>query len=152
VIVAERLCELCHRRFYAKNGQHRYCTPACREKARARAPFGRARYGYQHQEVRRRVARHVASGNALCARCGLPIDPTDAWDLDHTDDGSGYLGASHASCNRATNSGTAGRNGHGPQALKEDDPQNGVFWGPPDEDGYQPRWSRVWFEWRGGEA
>ena len=38
-----------------------------------------------------------------CARCGLPIVPgRDDWDLDHADNGNGYLGPRHAACNRAT--------------------------------------------------
>ena len=35
-----------------------------------------------------------------CARCGLPMYPTQLLDLDHTDDRAGYLGLSHRACNR----------------------------------------------------
>jgi hypothetical protein len=35
----------------------------------------------------------------------------------------------------------------------EDDPENGIFWGPPDDRaGIHFRWSHAWFDWRGGEA
>jgi 5-methylcytosine-specific restriction endonuclease McrA len=31
----------------------------------------------------------------------------------------------------------------------EDDPERGIFWGPPSEPGATPRrWSRHWFDWR----
>jgi hypothetical protein len=67
-------------------------------------------YGVVHQTTRRRVAEFVAAGLAVCARCGLPIDPArHEWDLDHRDDRRGYLGPSHrfkrdcpAGGNRAT--------------------------------------------------
>ena len=59
-------------------------------------------YGHMHQLRRKRVAEIVAAGLAVCARCGLPIAPHDFWDLDHSDDRRGYLGASHRRCNRAT--------------------------------------------------
>jgi len=36
-----------------------------------------------------------------CSRCGYPVHPADTWDLDHTDDRTGYLGPAHAHCNRA---------------------------------------------------
>jgi hypothetical protein len=42
-----------------------------------------------HQKMRLRFAELVASGLAVCARCELPIDPTDPWDLDHRDDRTG---------------------------------------------------------------
>jgi hypothetical protein len=41
------------------------------------------RYGWGHQQARARIARIVAAGEAVCARCGRPIDPDAAWDLDH---------------------------------------------------------------------
>jgi hypothetical protein len=55
-------------------------------------------YGVLHQKMRLRYSELVASGLAVCARCGLAIDPNDPWDLDHRD----YLGPSHRRCNRAT--------------------------------------------------
>jgi hypothetical protein len=39
-------------------------------------------------------------GWQTCARCGLPIAAGAEFDLDHTDDRAGYLGASHQACNR----------------------------------------------------
>ena len=43
----------------------------------------------------------MSTGQAFCARCGGWIQPGTAWDLDHTTDRTGYLGPSHAPCNRA---------------------------------------------------
>jgi hypothetical protein len=57
------------------------------------------RYGGDHQAIRR-VALPRAYGQP-CSRCGLPMRPGQALDLDHRDDGSGWLGFSHARCNRA---------------------------------------------------
>jgi hypothetical protein len=59
-------------------------------------------YGTEHQKLRAAWAPRVAAGRAHCARCGQPIKPTDAWDLDHRDDRSGYLGPAHRHCNRAS--------------------------------------------------
>jgi hypothetical protein len=59
-------------------------------------------YGGPHQLERRRVAKLVAAGLAICPRCGQLVRPGDEWDLDHRDDRQGYLGASHRACNRAT--------------------------------------------------
>jgi hypothetical protein len=49
--------------------------------------------------MRARFAPLVAAGKAKCARCGEAIEPGSEWALDHRDDGRGYLGPSHASCN-----------------------------------------------------
>ncbi|HEY8776556.1 MAG TPA: hypothetical protein VIM33_08785 [Gaiellaceae bacterium] len=85
--------------------------------------------------------------------------------MDHRDDDpTKYLGPAHAYCN--TSRGAAkgnrmrGRARRLPQVLKvrpaprlrEDDPGSGIFWGPPDENGQQRQWSRVWFPWRDPEA
>jgi hypothetical protein len=66
-------------------------------------------YGIAHQRRRKMLAPLVAAGLATCARCGNQILPGQQFDLDHTDDRSGYLGPSHrlardcpAGGNRAT--------------------------------------------------
>lgn len=58
-------------------------------------------YNQTHQRARNQWARHVATGNAQCTRCGQPITPGEPWHLDHTADRTGYLGAAHPSCNSA---------------------------------------------------
>jgi hypothetical protein len=137
--MAERLCACgCGGRFVPVNGQQRYVTPEHRERAKARARSqGPARYGSRHQRGRAALVPIVAGGDVPCSRCGERILPGEKWDLDH-EDGSNHLyrGASHASCNRATNK------------PFRDDPERGVFWGPPDEKGRPLRWSRPWFDWR----
>lgn len=57
------------------------------------------RYGAHHRAVRR--AMLPAAWGTPCARCGLPMVYGEALDLDHRDDGRGYLGMSHRSCNSA---------------------------------------------------
>ena len=106
-------------------------------------------YGYSHREARRKWKKRVAAGNVQCARCGKLIDPDEAWDLGHDDDDrTQYAGPEHRRCNRAT----AGRRpSHRLVAWKpypKDDPERGIFWGPPGVDGKPIRWSRVWHEWR----
>ena len=66
-------------------------------------------YGSSHARERKRLAVIVASGGGVCSRCGLPISPGMAWDLDHTDDRSGYAGPSHRSCNRSAGARKANR-------------------------------------------
>jgi len=58
-------------------------------------------YGVVHQKTRKRWAPLVAAGDVKCARCGQLIRPGEPWDLDHADDRKGYIGPSHAACNRA---------------------------------------------------
>ena len=42
-------------------------------------------YGYEHQLLRRKIARIVNEGRAVCSRCGEFIIPGSPWDLDHFD-------------------------------------------------------------------
>jgi hypothetical protein len=77
----------------------------------------------------RRGRLGVRGAGSCFLRVGLSID--------HRDDRSGYLGASHRACNRAT----AGR--LRTREIPPDDPERHVFYGPDGE-----RWSRLWEEWR----
>jgi hypothetical protein len=85
-----------------------YCDP-CREaiqRARNSRPRPRTNptargYGWKHQKKRLQVAAVVDAGRAICSRCAQPIVPGQLWDLDHTDDRSGYAGPAHRSCNRS---------------------------------------------------
>lgn len=61
-------------------------------------------YGTSHQRLRARLARDVAAGRAVCARCGQPIVPGSAWDLGHDDTDPSkktYRGPEHERCNRS---------------------------------------------------
>lgn len=58
-------------------------------------------YGWRHQQARAAVRPLVESGGAACSRCGRLIRPGEPWDLDHTDDRSGYRGPAHRFCNRS---------------------------------------------------
>jgi hypothetical protein len=72
------------------------------EVSRAQGTTKQRGYGAKHKAYRRRWAAEVAAGEVCCARCGHFIVPGEPWDLDHTPDRTGYLGPSHARCNRAT--------------------------------------------------
>jgi hypothetical protein len=59
---------------------------------------GLNRYGAPHRRLRRALLP-MAVGSP-CTRCGRTLTADDLVDLDHTDDGAGYLGWSHRTCNR----------------------------------------------------
>lgn len=99
----------CERLFLPRSVAHKFC----REHSRTKAPdeSRRLRYGWGHQRSRAQWAPAVVTGKINCARCGLPIGPSEPWDLGHVD-GAGpraYSGPEHTRCNRAT----SGRNGNG---------------------------------------
>ncbi len=58
-----------------------------------------SRYAGPHQTVRKHT-KQAAYGSACC-RCGRPMLEGQDLDLDHTDDGSGYRGWAHSTCNRS---------------------------------------------------
>ena len=59
-------------------------------------------YDGQHRALRGRLAITVASGRAVCWRCGLVILPGSSWDLGHDDHNrSIYRGPEHRRCNRS---------------------------------------------------
>jgi hypothetical protein len=60
--------------------------------------MGLNNYGAHHRRLR--AAMLPLAPGSLCTRCGRPIEAGQAVDLDHTDDGTAYLGFAHASCNR----------------------------------------------------
>jgi hypothetical protein len=72
----------------------------------------RGGWGHVHQQRRRQLEPIVRAGAATCARCGNPIQPNEPWALDHNDARTGYLGASHASCNARAAARKANSNRH----------------------------------------
>ena len=101
---------------------------------RPRRPYPSQKYGPAHKAMRARLAPVVATGTVPCARCQELIGPEDRWELDHRDDGRGWLGPSHSSCNRSagwqTMVANQNANGNG----------NGFVEDPPG------RWSRRWWD------
>ena len=87
------------------------CPQHTRARDRARGTPKQRGYGAEHQRTRRALAPLVAAGHATCWRCGLPIHPSEPWDLGHDDhDRSITRGPEHAyTCNRSA----AGRASHG---------------------------------------
>jgi hypothetical protein len=76
-------------------------TPRDRARERRRRRPNRG-YGRHHRKLRQRLTPFVASGRAICARCGRPIAVGEPWDLGHDDRDRGlYVGPEHRACNRA---------------------------------------------------
>lgn len=59
------------------------------------------KYGALHRRRREIAAVAVAKGEAVCWRCGLPIDPSEPWELGHDDEGREHAGPEHRYCNRS---------------------------------------------------
>ena len=101
------------------------CVPGCPELIAAcaggRCPTHRAEvewargtrqqrgYTAEHVRLRKQLGVLVAQGRAICARCHDPIDPTEPWDLGHSDDRKAWTGPEHTHCNRAA----GGKAAHG---------------------------------------
>lgn len=56
------------------------------------------KYGAAHKRLRANLSQR--SVGQPCARCGRLIRDGEPLELDHRDDGAGYLGMSHTNCNR----------------------------------------------------
>ena len=65
--------------------------PSCRGE-------GSDRHGHEHRKLRDALAGSFVPGTA-CTRCREPIEDVADAHLDHSDDGAGYRGWSHARCN-----------------------------------------------------
>jgi hypothetical protein len=64
-----------------------------------------AMYGARHKRLRARAKLEVDAGNAHCWRCGKWIDPSQPWDMGHSEelgDPTKYAGPECIPCNRAT--------------------------------------------------
>lgn len=64
----------------------------------------RPKYGYDHQQERKRWAPRVARGECSCAEVvclmeSRTIDPRDPWHLAHDPTGTVIVGVSHERCN-----------------------------------------------------
>ena len=141
--MAERWCRVCSRPFRPRSSSHVFCSELCRAKAKTLARLLKpARYGAVHQRARSEVGKLVRAGGVRCARCGLPLRPDEDFDLDHRDDGNGYLGASHVDCNRSAPHRRRSSPAV-PASVPADDPSRGLYYGPQAE-----KWSRAGFEWR----
>jgi hypothetical protein len=86
--MADRTCENCGRGFWQGQGRPAKRCPPCR---------GEDRYGAEHRATR--AATIDQAVGQLCARCQTTILEGQPVDLDHADNGQGYLGYSHRSCN-----------------------------------------------------
>lgn len=63
-----------------------------------------------YRRIRKAVKRQVLAGEAVCWRCGKPIQPHELWDLGHDDlDKSIIRGPEHRHENRATKTHAAQR-------------------------------------------
>jgi hypothetical protein len=110
--MSERTCP-CGRTFSPRTGTQRFCCAEHRARyhAQRRAAQEPARYGSQHQKLRRAMAQEVEAGGVACARCGGAILPGEPWDLGHVDGGEPwqYAGPEHRRHNRQTSTHRAAR-------------------------------------------
>ena len=82
------------------------------------------RYGAEHRAIRRALLASAAG--TPCVRCGVPLRAGDDVDLDHRDDGRGYLGMAHAACNRAAGARKGNRLRGKRKRIRMDDPRIAV--------------------------
>ena len=81
----DRTCETCGTSFWQRQGRPARFCPDHR------------RYGAEHRALRE--STKDSSYGTACARCGQELEPGQEIHLDHADDGRGWIGWSHGSCN-----------------------------------------------------
>lgn len=98
-------CRGCGHEFIRTAGNQAYCWSPCThpksgatDKPASAAERG---YGPEHERARK-LARAAWQDGDPCARCGGQMRYGTPVDLDHSDDRTGYLGLSHAGCNRSS--------------------------------------------------
>ena len=117
-----------------------------RSKHKLRCPVGRRlAAGVRRISVCGGMGTSCRNRTVACARCGELIAPSERWHLDHADDRNSYLGPSHAKCNLQA---AGWKTGLRMAGYPKHDPENGVFWGPPIENGQPRPWSKAWYDWR----
>lgn len=93
-----RYCDECRRVILAKRRETERGRKRAEERLRDRGTTTERGYGARHQHERKRVARIVEAGAAVCAQCGQPITPGSKWMLGHDHYAGGYLGPEHYRC------------------------------------------------------
>lgn len=87
--MAIKYCATCGAEFIDPGGGAKYCKPHRKDGGR---------YNGEHKRIRAEGLANLVEGTP-CARCGQPMFSFQRLHLDHTDDGRGYLGFSHETCN-----------------------------------------------------
>jgi len=96
----DKLCGFVGCAYQALSNRHTYCGVHV---GLARKSGRRDGYGAMHRRIREGWLPRVRAGGVLCARCNLPIEPDEPWDIGHDDvDRRRYWGPEHRACNRAT--------------------------------------------------
>jgi hypothetical protein len=98
-------CTRCSQPFIKATINQQLCRNPCRpmrsgSDSKLRKEHEAKRYPPAHKKLRAQLLAQWQDGDP-CARCDGPMRHGEPVDLDHTDDGTGYLGLSHASCNRS---------------------------------------------------
>jgi hypothetical protein len=102
--LGHRACRRCGQTFDRQVKGQMLCWNPCRPRlsgSNPRASTSERGYGAAHAKARREALAGFKPGDP-CARCRGPMLDGQALDLDHNDDRTGYLGLSHASCNRSS--------------------------------------------------
>lgn len=98
--IQTRACRSCREEFSSRISSQVYCSPKCRPSTggiHAANSTDRG-YGSAHKRARLEWQAKVEAG-VDCCLCGQPINPSESWHLDHTEDRTGYRGAAHPKCN-----------------------------------------------------